>query len=174
RDEEHLMTTAVELPGALERPVSQETSTPRHAWTGFAVVLAAMIMNLTDSTIVNVAAPSIQRDLGMSNSALEWIAAAYTLAIAVGLITGGRLGDMFGRKRLLMLGLTGFLIASTLCALAWSAETLITARVLQGLSAALLIPQSFGLIRDIFGPEQIGKAFAAFGPAIGLSTVLGP
>src|SRR5689334_22205376 len=81
-------------------------------WSGFAVVLAAMIMNITDSTIVNVAAPSIQRDLSMSSSALEWIAAAYTLAIAVGLLTGGRLGDMFGRKRMLMIGLTGFVLSS--------------------------------------------------------------
>jgi len=83
------MTTAVDLPGALDQPgqsgqFGQSAVTwPRHrkhVWTGFAVVLAAMIMNLLDSTIVNVAAPSIQRDLGMSSSALEWIAAAYTLA----------------------------------------------------------------------------------------------
>ncbi len=96
------MTTAVDLPGALDRPAAIDPNTPRRAWTGFAVVLAAMITNLLDSTIVNVAAPSIQRDLGMSTSALEWIAAAYTLAIAVGLMIGGRLRDMFGRKRMLM------------------------------------------------------------------------
>jgi len=117
------MTTAVDLPGALDQPGQSGQSAvtwPRHrkhVWTGFAVVLAAMIMNLLDSTIVNVAAPSIQRDLGMSSSALEWIAAAYTLAIAVGLMTGGRLGDMFGRKRMLMIGLTGFVLASAACAL---------------------------------------------------------
>ena len=115
------MTTAVDLPGALDRTASPQASLPpKRAWTGFAVVLAAMIMNLLDSTIVNVAAPSIQRDLGMSSAALEWIAAAYTLAIAVGLMTGGRLGDMFGRKRMLMIGLTGFVVASAACAFAWS------------------------------------------------------
>ena len=168
------MTTAVDLPGALDRPAAIDPNTPRHAWTGFAVVLAAMIMNLLDSTIVNVAAPSIQRDLGMSSSALEWIAAAYTLAIAVGLMTGGRLGDMFGRKRMLMTGLTGFVLASTACALAWSPGSLIAARVLQGLSAAMLTPQAFGLIRDLFPPVQMNKAFAALGPVIGLSTVAGP
>src|SRR6185437_14970183 len=140
----------------------------RPMWIGFAVVLAAMIMNLLDSTIVNVAAPSIQHDLSMSTSALEWIAAAYTLAIAVGLLTGGRLGDMYGRKRMLLIGLTGFVLASAACAFAWSPESLIAARVLQGLSAAVLTPQTFGLIRDIFPPAQIGKAFAAFGPVIGL------
>lgn len=168
------MTTAVDLPGALDRPAATGPDTPRHAWTGFAVVLAAMIMNLLDSTIVNVAAPSIQRDLGMSSSALEWIAAAYTLAIAVGLMTGGRLGDMLGRKRMLMTGLTGFVLASTACALAWSPGSLIAARVLQGLSAAMLTPQAFGLIRDLFPPAQMNKAFAALGPVIGLSTVAGP
>jgi EmrB/QacA subfamily drug resistance transporter len=169
------MTTAVDLPGALDRTASSQASLPpRRAWTGFAVVLAAMIMNLLDSTIVNVAAPSIQRDLGMSSSALVWIAAAYTLAIAVGLMTGGRLGDKFGRKRMLMIGLTGFVVASAACAFAWSPSSLIAARVVQGLSAAMLTPQAFGLIRDLFPPAQMNKAFAALGPVIGLSTVAGP
>ena len=168
------MTTAVDLPGALDRTASSQASPPRPAWIGFAVVLAAMIMNLLDSTIVNVAAPSIQRDLGMSSSALVWIAAAYTLAIAVGLMAGGRLGDMFGRKRMLMIGLTGFVVASAACALAWSPGSLIAARVAQGLSAAMLTPQAFGLIRDLFPPAQMTKAFAALGPVIGLSTVAGP
>ncbi len=110
----------------------------------------------------------------MSSSALEWIAAAYTLAIAVGLMTGGRLGDMLGLKRMLMTGLTGFVLASTACALAWSPGSLTAARVLQGLSAAMLTPQAFGLIRDLFPPVQMNKAFAALGPVIGLSTVAGP
>jgi EmrB/QacA subfamily drug resistance transporter len=168
------MTTAVDLPGALDRTASSQASLPRRAWIGFAVVLAAMIMNLLDSTIVNVAAPSIQRDLGMSSSALVWIAAAYTLAIAVGLMAGGRLGDMFGRKRMLMIGLTGFVVASAACAVAWSPGSLIAARVVQGLAAAMLTPQAFGLIRDLFPPAQMTKAFAALGPVIGLSTVAGP
>jgi EmrB/QacA subfamily drug resistance transporter len=166
------MTTAVELPDAQAKVI--EPASPRHMWTGFAVVLAAMIMNLLDSTIVNVGAPSIQRDLGMSSAALEWIAAAYTLAIAVGLMTGGRLGDMFGRKRMLMTGLAGFVLASAACALAQSPGTLIAARVLQGLAAAMLTPQAFGLIRDLFPPTQMSRAFAALGPVIGLSTVAGP
>ncbi len=168
------MTTAVELPGALDRTAVRRPAAAPRAWTGFAVVLAAMIMNILDSTIINVAAPSIQRDLGMSSAALEWIAAAYTLAIAVGLMAGGRLGDMFGRKRMLMIGLTGFVLASAACALAPSAGSLIAARVLQGLSAALITPQAFGLIRDLFPPAQMSKAFAALGPVIGLSTVAGP
>src|SRR5438874_1924880 len=105
------MTTVLERPtdlGALELDARAAVAPRDHTWSGFAVVLAAMIMNILDSTIVNVAAPSIQRDLSMSSSALEWIAAAYTLAIAVGLLTGGRLGDMFGRKRMMLIGLSGF------------------------------------------------------------------
>src|SRR4051794_22317558 len=148
--------------------------TARRRWTGFAVVLAAMIMNILDSTIVNVAAPSIQRDLHASASALEWVAAAYTLAIAVGLLTGGRLGDRYGRKRMLMVGLSGFVAGPAACAFGWSPPSLAGPRAAGGRAAALLPPQTFGLTRDFSPPNQIGKAFAAFGPVIGLSTVAGP
>jgi EmrB/QacA subfamily drug resistance transporter len=146
----------------------------RHPWLGLFAVLAAMIMNILDSTIVNVAAPAISADLGASYSDLQWIAASYTLALAVGLLTGGRLGDMFGRKRILTIGLIGFVASSMSCALAWTPGALIGSRVLQGLFGAIMIPQSFGLIRDLFPPEKIGKAFGAIGPVIGLSTILGP
>lgn len=182
------MTTVLETPGSavptasVDAPVSAAGPAPatwprsqvERPWTGFAVVLAAMIMNILDSTILNVGAPSIQRDLHMSSSAVEWIAAAYTLAIAVGLMTGGRLGDTFGRKRMLLVGLAGFVAASAACSLAWSSGSLIGARIVQGLSAALITPQGFGLIRDLFPPEKMTKAFAALGPVIGLSTVAGP
>ncbi len=143
-------------------------------WLGLFAVLAATIMNLLDSTVINVAGPSIRADLGGSYTTLQWIAAGYTLALAVGLLTGGRLGDMFGRKRMLLLGAAGFLVSSLACAVAWSPAALIGARTVQGLCAAVMIPQCFGLIRDLFPPNEIGKAFAAFGPAIGLSTVVGP
>jgi EmrB/QacA subfamily drug resistance transporter len=169
---EFQMTAVLERPTVLAAP--REAGPRRQMWTGFAVILAALIMNILDSTIVNVAAPAVQRDLAMSSSALEWIAAAYTLALAVGLMSGGRLGDKFGRRRMLLIGLTGFVATSMLCSVAWSGDALITARALQGLAAALMVPQGFGLIRDVFPPAQMGKAFAALGPVIGLSTVLGP
>ena len=143
-------------------------------WAGFSVILSALVLNILDSTIVNVAAPSIQRDLSMSTSALEWVAAAYTLALAVGLMGGARLGDMFGRKRMLMIGLVGFVASSAFCSVAWSGGVLVGSRAAQGLAAALMVPQCFGLIRDVFPGAQMGKAFAALGPVIGLSTVLGP
>ena len=146
----------------------------KNAWMGLAAVLAATLMNLLDSTIVNVAAPAIQAELGGSYTALQWIAAGYTLALAVGLLTGGRLGDMFGRKRMLMIGIVGFVAASVVCAATPTIETLIVARVVQGLFGAVMIPQCFGLIRDLFPPDQIGKAFGVFGPMIGLATILGP
>lgn len=142
-------------------------------WLGLSAILAATLMNLLDSTVSNVAAPTIRADLGGSLATLQWIAAGYTLALAVGLLIGGRLGDMFGRRRMLLVGVAGFMAASAGCGLAVSPEMLVAARVLQGAFGALMIPQSFGLIRDLFGSE-VGKAFAAFGPAIGLATILGP
>jgi len=149
-------------------------SKPRsYRWLGLSAILTATLMNLLDSTVSNVAAPSIRADLGGSLSTLQWIAAGYTLALAVGLLTGGRLGDMFGRRRMLLIGVAGFMAASVACAVAMSPWQLIAARVLQGAFGALMIPQSFGLMRDLFGAE-FGKAFAAIGPAIGLATILGP
>jgi EmrB/QacA subfamily drug resistance transporter len=146
----------------------------KRPWLGLFAVLAAILMNLLDSTIVNVAAPAIRADLGGSYTDLQWVIAGYTLALAIGLLTGGRLGDMFGRKRMIMIGIAGFLAASIACALAPTMPVLIVARVLQGLIGAIMIPQGFGLIRDLFSPQQMGKAFAALGPVIGLSTIAGP
>jgi EmrB/QacA subfamily drug resistance transporter len=148
--------------------------TAKRPWLGLFAILAAILMNLLDSTIVNVAAPSIRAELGGSYTALQWIAAGYTLALAVGLLTGGRLGDMYGRRRMLMIGVVGFVATSVACAAAPTIETLIVARVLQGLFGAVMIPQGFGLIRDLFSPQEMGKAFGVFGPMIGLSTILGP
>jgi len=144
-----------------------------HRWVGLGAVLAATLMNLLDSTVSNIAAPSIRADLGGTTSTLQWIAAGYTLALAVGLLVGGRLGDMLGRKRVFLVGVAGFVVSSFACAAAWSPESLIGARAIQGLFGAVMIPQCFGLIRDMFG-RDMGKAFAAFGPAIGLATIVGP
>jgi EmrB/QacA subfamily drug resistance transporter len=167
------MTATLELTRDLELAAAPAETAPRR-WLGLFAVLAAMIMNLLDSTVVNVAAPSIRQELGGTYANLQWIAAGYTLALAVGLLTGGRLGDMFGRKRMLLIGVVGFVLASLACAAAVSPETLIAARVIQGLFGAVMIPQSFGLVRDLFPPQEMGKAFAAFGPVIGLSTIIGP
>lgn len=146
----------------------------RRRWAVLALVLAAECMDLLDGSIVNVAAPTIRSDLKASTAALQWIISGYALAFAVGLITGARLGDRYGRKRLFVIGSVGFAVASLASALALSPAMLIGSRLAQGAAAALLIPQGLGIIRDVFAPAEQGRAFAVFGPVIGLSAVLGP
>ncbi|WP_202880700.1 DHA2 family efflux MFS transporter permease subunit [Kribbella amoyensis] len=137
-------------------------------------VLVAEIMDLVDATIVNIAAPSIRNELGGSTSALQWMLAGYTLAFAIGLISFGRLGDLVGRRRLFVIGAVGFTVASALCGVANSPEMLIGSRVAQGLLGAVMIPQGFAIMKAVFPPHEIGKAFAMFGPVMGLSAVAGP
>src|SRR5436305_1022491 len=146
----------------------------RTAWLGFIVVIAASVMDLLDSTIAQTAAPAIRHDLGGTFAALEWISAAYTLAIAVTLMLGSRLGDLFGRRRVLLAGIGGFVVTSGLCSLAPTPTALIAARALQGMTAAIMVPQGFGLIRELFGDEGQQKAFGVFGPVMGLAAVAGP
>lgn len=159
------------LPQAIVKP---HVATDRRVWIAFGAVLAASVMDLLDSTVASIAAPAIRNDLGGSYSLLQWIGAAYTLAMAVSLLVGGRLGDMFGRKRVLLIGMAGFTTASLLCALAPSPGVLIGCRALQGALGAVMLPQGWGLIRDLFGDEGTPKAFGIFGPVMGLSAVAGP
>jgi EmrB/QacA subfamily drug resistance transporter len=143
-------------------------------WFVFMVVIAANIMDLMDATIVNVAGPSIRAALGGSASTLQWLPAGYTLAFAVFLITGARLGDMFGRRRLFLIGSAGFTVMSAACSVAPSMEVLIVFRVLQGSFGALMIPQGFGMIKEVFDEKEITKVFGAFGPVMGLSILAAP
>src|SRR5256886_7187594 len=131
-------------------------------------------MDLLDGTVVNIAAPTIRKDLGGTYTAIQWIAAGYTLAFAVMLITAGRLGDIVGRKWMFLVGAAGFTLSSVLCAFAQSPEMLIGSRVLQGALGAVMIPQGFGVIKMIFPVSELAAAFGAFGPVIGLSAVCGP
>ncbi len=155
------------------RPLDLPAAHPRRWWI-LGVILLAEIMDLLDGTIVNIAAPSIQADLGGSTAALQWIVAGYTLAFAVMLITGGRLGDIVGRRRMFVIGAGGFLLASVACGLAPSVGWLLAFRVLQGLLGAALIPQGLGIVKEVFPPEELPMAFGLFGPVIGLSAVGGP
>jgi EmrB/QacA subfamily drug resistance transporter len=143
-------------------------------WLVLAVILAVECMDLLDGTIVNVASPAIREDLDAGLSTLQWVAGGYALTFAVGLVTGGRLGDIYGRRRLFLLGLAGFSFSSALCGIAPSAGVLIACRLLQGLFAAIMIPQGFGIVREAFPPDELQKAFGLFGPVIGGSAVLGP
>ncbi len=157
-------------------PTPEQDAEPvaRSIWLGFIVVIAASVMDLLDSTIAQTAAPAIRRDLGGSYADLEWISAAYTLAMSATLILGSRLGDRFGRRRVMLAGIGGFVVASALCALAPTAGALIAARSLQGVIAATMVPQGFGLTRELFGAEGQQRAFAVFGPVMGLAAVAGP
>jgi EmrB/QacA subfamily drug resistance transporter len=150
-----------------------EQADPRR-WVALAVVLSAAFMQLVDISIVNVAIPSVQRDLDASYAQVQWVLAGYQLAFAVTLITGGRLGDIFGRRRLFLLGMTGFTLASALCGLAQSPAMLIGSRVLQGLAGALMFPQVLSVIQVTFPPRERGTAFGIFGAIIGLATIMGP
>ncbi|GAA3059610.1 MFS transporter [Kitasatospora albolonga] len=173
------MPSATDTGAVLAAPPADAAGTPpvapdRRRWLALAVVMTASLMDLVDVTIVNIAMPSIQQDLGAGFGALQWITAGYALAFAVGLITGGRLGDIHGRKRLFLLGITGFTLASALCGLAWSPDVLVAARVLQGATAALMVPQVLSIIHVSFPAEERGKVFGMFGAMVGMGAVLGP
>jgi EmrB/QacA subfamily drug resistance transporter len=171
------MTATLDRPlvtAAPTDPTTARTDTSVRRGLGFAAVLGATVMDLLDSTVVGVAAPTIRADLGGSYAVMQWTSAGYTLALAVLLLVGGRLGDMVGRRRMLLVGVAGFAVSSLVCALAGSPEMLIGGRVLQGGFGALMLPQGFGLIRDLFPPAEMAKAWAAFGPVMGIGAILGP
>ncbi|MEV6844299.1 MFS transporter [Actinoplanes sp. NPDC051411] len=147
----------------------------RYRWVALFVILAAEVMDLLDSLVTTIAGPSIRTDLGGSYALIQWLGAAYTLAMAIGLLTGGRLGDIFGRQRMFLVGAAGFTLASLGCALAQAPGELIAARAVQGLFGAIMLPQGLGMIRRMFAdPKEMAKAFGAFGPVMGLGAVAGP
>jgi EmrB/QacA subfamily drug resistance transporter len=155
-------------------PIAGAAPAYRWRWVVLAVVLVAEVMDLLDTTVITIAAPTIRGDLGGGAAAMQWWAAGYTLAFGVLMIVGGRLGDVFGRRRVFVVGIAGFTLASAACALAPSPDALIVTRVLQGGFGALLIPQGLGVIKTVFPPKEMGGAFAAFGPVMGLAAIAGP
>lgn len=160
--------TAIPAAGA------REAAHPRGASTGtLLVLLTGIFITTLDFFIVNVAIPDIQRGLGAGATAVQWVVAGFGLALGGGLITGGRLGDLLGRRRMYALGLALFTAASLACGLAPSPGSLIAARVAQGLAAALLMPQVLGIINGAFTGERRARAFTAYGLALGLGGVFG-
>ncbi|MEW2576287.1 MFS transporter [Streptomyces syringium] len=143
-------------------------------WLALTVLLVATFMDLLDANIITVAIPSIQRDLGASAVAVQAMTAGYTLSFAVLLITGGRLGDIFGRKRMFLTGVAGFVVASALCAAAQNTEMLVASRALQGLAAAIMVPQVLALIHVTFAPQEVGRVVSLYASMIGLAIVSGP
>jgi EmrB/QacA subfamily drug resistance transporter len=169
-----MSASAPPIPADSPRAAEALSGPYRWRWIVLAVVLAADVMDLMDATIVNVAGPSIRADLGGGATTLQWLSAAYTLAFAVLLVTGARLGDIFGRRRLFLIGSAGFTAMSAACAVAASPGMLILTRALQGAFGALLIPQGFGMLKEVIPEEEMPKVFATFGPVMGLSAIAAP
>lgn len=139
-----------------------------------AVILSASFLELVDITIVAVAAPDIAQSLDATPGQLQWITAVYALAIGAVLITGGRLGDIYGRRPVFLAGIAGFVLASAVCALAPTVGILIATRAAQGVFAGLMIPQVFGIIRSSLPPKQMGVALGAYGGVQGIASIAGP
>ncbi|MBA3232857.1 MAG: MFS transporter, partial [Propionibacteriales bacterium] len=141
-------------------------------------VLAAAVMGsgmaMLDGTVVNVALRTIGRDFDASLSQLQWISNGYLLSLASLILLGGSLGDHFGRRRVFVVGVIWFALASLACGIAWNAEALMAARVLQGVGAALLTPGSLAMIQVSFHPADRARAIGAWSGLGGIAAAIGP
>jgi|HubBroStandDraft_6_1064221.scaffolds.fasta_scaffold15189_4 EmrB/QacA subfamily drug resistance transporter len=170
-------TEAASPSGAAAQPAPaapQASDLDPRRWLALASVMTALFMVLLDVSIVNVAVPAIRSNLSANNADIQFVIAGYGLAYAVLLITGGRLGDIFGRKKLFIIGMSGFVAASALCGLAQSAIMLDLSRVLQGAMAAMMYPQVLSVIQVSFPPQERGRVFGFVGAVIGIATITGP
>ena len=154
-------------------PSAVSTPSETMHWPTLLVVLTGVFMSALDVFIVNVAIPQTQRDLNAGDGTVQWIVAGFGLAVAAGVITAGRLGDLYGRRRMFSVGLALFTLASACCGLAPTAGTLVGARVVQGLAAALLTPQVLAILGTVFAGPALTKAFTAYGLVMGLAAIFG-
>ncbi|WP_201754357.1 MFS transporter [Micromonospora rubida] len=138
-----------------------------------AVALGVVMVSL-DGTVVHIANPTIARELGSSMTGLQWVTNGYLLALAVTLIVGGKLGDRFGRRRIFVIGVVGFALASLGCGLSLSTPALIAFRVLQGFAGALLVPNTLAILRSAFPPAELGRAIGTWGAASAFAAAAGP
>jgi EmrB/QacA subfamily drug resistance transporter len=161
--------TTVKEPGAVTTHRSS-----RSMWAILGVVLLADALDVIDATVTNIAAPTVAAELGGGESLIKWLGPAYMLAMGVLLVVGGRLGDKFGQRKLFLIGVAGFTLASALAGFSPDPALLIVARVAQGAFGALLIPQGMAIMTKNFDREMLGKAFGLFGPVLGISSVAGP
>ncbi len=143
-------------------------------WWTLAAMCFALFMVMLDNTVVNVALPSIQRDLKTSIAGLEWTVNAYTLVFGVLLVTGGRLGDIFGRRRIFLVGVVLFAAASMFIGFSQSSAWLITGRALQGIGAALMMPATLSIITNAFPPHERGRAIGTWAGVSALALAIGP
>ncbi|MFE9404216.1 MFS transporter [Streptomyces sp. NPDC006530] len=160
-----------------ERPgheVPHHPKTALAARIAFLVLLVAELMDILDQSVVLTALPAIQESTGAGPAAVQWLTTGYSLAVAIGLITGGRLGDLYGRRRVLLIGTVVFTAASLLCGLANGPGVLIGARAIQGTGVALMIPQVLATLHVTFEGQNRSKAFGLYGAVLSLANVLGP
>ena len=150
------------------------TAAPPLSWRPLTVLLGGMFMALLDSTVVNVALPTIQTTLDASETALSWVISGYALAFGLALIPAGRIGDRLGHKGVFLAGIMLFTLASAACGLAQSDTQLVVFRVIQGLAGGLFTPAVTAFIQLLFPGPVRGKAFAVMGTVIGVSTAIGP
>ena len=143
-------------------------------WLGLVFISIAVSLIIVDSTIVNVAIPSIVDDLGLTSTQVQWVQEAYTLVFAALLLVFGSLADRFGRRRMLLIGVVIFSLSSVACAFAPSGEVLILARLVQGVGGAMVLPTTLSLINATFRGRERGIAFAVWGSTIGGMAALGP
>jgi EmrB/QacA subfamily drug resistance transporter len=155
-------------------PSSPDTAPDPNRWRALGVCLAVGFMTLLDVSIVNVALPSIETSLGAGSSQIQWIVAGYALAFGLVLVPAGRVGDLYSRRLLFVIGLAGFVLTSAGAGLVQSATALSIVRLAQGVTAGLVNPQVLALIQELFSGAERGKAFGLFGTTIGLSTAIGP
>ena len=162
----------VETTALPDASIVEAQGDPRR-WLALPVLLTGALLPPLDWTVVNLALPSIRHDLGATPSELQFVISAYTATYAVFLITGGRLGDLLGRKRMFTLGIAGFTLASLLCGMAWSPAILIAGRIFQALTATAMAPQVLASIRVLFPPAEQGKVLGLYGAVFGLSNIAG-
>ncbi len=155
-------------------PEAPQVTTKRSPWLVLTVLCLGFFIILLDTTIVNIAVPELTVTLSATLDQVLWILNAYTLTYAALLITGGRLGDLYGPKRLFMIGLALFTLASAACGLAQTPDQLVATRVLQGIGGALLTPQTLAILTMIFPANKRGAAFGIWGAVAGLATIAGP
>jgi len=143
-------------------------------WRILSVSLLVGFMSLLDISIVNVAIPSMQQGLDTSASAIQWVVSGYLLAFGLTLVAGGRLGDAYGRRRMMLVGLAGFILSSAAVGFAPNVALVIVARLVQGATAGLLTPQNSGLIQQLFRGSERARAFGLFGATVSVSSAAGP
>jgi EmrB/QacA subfamily drug resistance transporter len=161
---------------AVDAPCVDEPSylpDPRR-WRILGVSLVIGFMALLDVSIVNVAIPSMREGLHTSAGTIQWVVSGYALAFGLTLVAGGRLGDAYGRRRMMLVGLICFIVSSAAVGFAPNAELVVLARLLQGASAGLLTPQNSGLIQQLFRGHERGRAFGVFGLTVSISSAIGP